>query len=330
LKEALYYEGCGEDIVCKLCPHACIIKEGKRGVCQTRHNTNRRLYALNYAQLTSYGLDRMEKKPLYHFYPGSSILSIGTWGCNFSCRFCQNHGISKDNPQAAHLPPEAALKLAIDTCSQKNVGIAYTYSEPLVWFEYILDTVRLVHQSGLKNVLVTNGFINKEPLIELLPYIDAMNIDVKAFNNDFYRDICSGSLREVMQTVEEAARTCHVEITTLLVPGLNDNLHEIDNLASWIKSIDENIPLHFSRYFPKYKMHLEPTPLETLEEAAKIAGKYLNYVYVGNVSGNRVNTYCPSCNLLLIDRLNFKSVLTDANKCPQCGFDIKITGTTAI
>ncbi|MBP2627876.1 MAG: Radical domain protein [Firmicutes bacterium] len=326
MQEAMYYQLHGSDIKCSLCPKKCVIAEGRTGFCRVRKNIGNKLYAQNYAACSSYALDPIEKKPLYHFYPGSLILSLGTWGCNFSCTFCQNWQIAQDSPSTRSLMPERAVEMAKQYGSKGNIGIAYTYSEPSVWYEYVLDTAKAVRQAGLKNVLVTNGFINPAPLQALLPYIDALNIDVKAFNNEFYHTVCAGGLESVKKTVELAVSVCHVEITTLLVPGLNDEVKEIEELAQWLAGVNPNIPLHFSRYFPNHKMDVPPTPKSTMETAKQIASKYLNYIYLGNMSGDGGNTCCPQCSQLVIDRIRFHSYLVDNNKCPQCGNIISIIG----
>ena len=282
MREALYYSKHEKGLLCSLCPKNCLIKDQETGFCRTRRNVGGTLYAANYGACTSYALDPIEKKPLYHFYPGSYILSIGTWGCNFSCQFCQNWQIAQAEAEFQELSPEDVVEAAKEA-GPRNIGIAYTYSEPAVWYEFVFDTARLARGAGLKNVLVTNGYISHEPLAELLPYIDAMNIDVKAFNEDFYHKICAGSLAEVKGTVEQAARHCHVEITTLLVPGLNDDPEEIEALSAWLASISPAIPLHLSRYFPRYKLDIPPTPLATMEKARDAARHHLQYVYLGNV-----------------------------------------------
>lgn len=326
MREAMYYQRHGSDIKCSLCPKGCIITEGRTGFCRVRKNIGNKLYTENYAACSSYALDPIEKKPLYHFYPGSLILSLGTWGCNFSCTFCQNWQIAQDSPSTQSLMPEKAVEMAKQYEGRGNIGIAYTYSEPSVWYEYVLDTAKAIRNAGLKNVLVTNGFINPEPLQALLPYIDALNIDVKAFNNEFYRSVCAGGLESVKKTVELAASACHVEITTLLVPGLNDDRAEIDELAQWLAGINPNIPLHFSRYFPNHKMDAPPTPESTMKMAHQIARQYLNYVYLGNMGGDGGNTYCPQCSQLVIDRSRLHSYLVHNNNCPQCGIIINIIG----
>ena len=208
----------------------------------------------------------------------------------------------------------------------RNLGLAYTYSEPSVWYEYILDTAKLARKRGLKNVMVTNGFINPEPLADLLPYIDAFNIDVKSFNNDFYREICAGQLADVKRTVELAAAAAHVEITCLLIPQLNDSAQELAALAQWLAGIRKNIPLHFSRYFPNYKMTVPPTPLATLDMAHRTARQYLDYVYIGNAGDAGIDTNCPECGLVVIDRQKRWSCLNQDKKCPHCGQEIYIVG----
>lgn len=324
MKEALYYQPHEKGVACLLCPKGCVISEGKRGFCRVRTNIGGKLYTANYAACTACALDPIEKKPLYHFYPGSSILSIGTWGCNFACQFCQNWQIAQAEPQEAELFPAQAVAAAKQAGSG-NIGIAYTYSEPSVWYEYVLETACLARQAGLKNVVVTNGFINPEPLTQLLPFIDAMNIDVKAFSQKFYRTICAGSLAEVQRTVELAVKHCHVEITTLVVPGLNDDLRELEALAKWISSMDRNIPLHFSRYFPQYKLNAPPTPLATLAVARDKARQYLNYVYLGNAGSSGSDTLCPACGAQVISRGASVAIhLTVAKTCQACGNKIAV------
>lgn len=326
MKEARYYQAHENGVICGLCPKQCVISPDRTGFCRVRKNINGTLYAQNYGCCSSYALDPIEKKPLYHFYPGSTIFSIGTWGCNFACQFCQNWEIAQAVPATIPMLPAEAVAAA-KGAGRGNIGIAYTYSEPGVWYEYITDTARLVHEQDLKNVLVTNGFINSEPLDELLPFIDAMNIDVKAFNEDFYRTVCAGTLRHVKQTVQKAVQYCHVEITTLVIPGMNDSETELTELAKWLAGLDKDIPLHFSRYFPRYKMGAAPTPLSTLNKASEIASEYLNYVYIGNTGGGEgSNTHCPQCRLLLIDRLYGTSRLGQDKNCPDCGKHIAIQG----
>jgi len=317
-----------EALECLLCPRRCVIAEGRTGFCRVRRNVKGELVAVNYGALSSHALDPIEKKPLYHFFPGSAIMSLGTWGCNLACRFCQNWQIAHGEPRVVELSPAAAAAAALELKPQNNIGIAYTYSEPSVWFEFVRDTAPLVRKAGMKNVLVTNGFIEREPLEEILPLIDAMNIDVKAFTEHFYREICGGGrLEDVKRTVENAAARCHVEVTTLIIPGLNDSAAEIAALARWLAGVRRDIPLHFSRYFPNYKLNLPPTPVATLMAAKETAAAFLDYVYIGNVGAADNNTYCPACGALVIDRLYGLSRLTEEKKCPECGAPINIAGT---
>lgn len=285
MMETMFYEKSDNGSVrCFLCPHGCTLQPGNTGACRARKNIDGRLYSLNYAKVASIALDPVEKKPLYHFHPGKRILSVGTFGCNFKCGYCQNWTIAHRDAPAIELEPAKLADLAAEYIDRGNIGVAYTYNEPSVWYEYVLESARLVKEKGLANVLVTNGFINEEPLELLLPHIDAMNIDVKAFTEDFYKKQCKGTLEAVMRTVERAAESCHVEITTLVIPGLNDSPDEIGKLAGWISSIDPDIVLHLSRFFPNYQMtHIPPTPAATLENARKSARAYLKHVYLGNI-----------------------------------------------
>lgn len=316
------------NVLCQLCPKYCTIAPGKTGFCRVRKNVDGQLYTLNFGHLSAHAMDPIEKKPLYQFYPGSYILSLGTTGCNLRCGFCQNWNIAHDDPQTIQVTPEQVVMVAANQEPYPNVGIAYTYSEPFMWYEFIFHTIRLARDKGLKNVLVTNGYINEEPLKALLPYIDAMNIDVKAFSDEYYRQNCIGHLEPVLRTVELAHSRCHVELTTLLIPGLNDSEQEISKLVDWVAGLNPNIPLHFSRYFPSFEFEVEPTPPETLKRARQIALEKLNYVYIGNLGDpTSMNTYCPQCQKIIINRswYNGKVVgLTADNQCKNCGENIYI------
>jgi pyruvate formate lyase activating enzyme len=285
MKEALFLKKIKNNKVkCLLCPHNCTISEGQTGVCNARKNIDGTLYSLNYGEVTSIALDPIEKKPLYHFFPGSYILSIGTFGCNFKCSFCQNWSIAQEKPGTTSIKPEDIVRRARNLKPQGNIGIAFTYNEPSIWYEFVFETLKLARQAGLETVLVSNGFIEEEPLRQLLPYVSAMNIDVKAFTEKFYHDVCKGKLEDVKRTVEIAVRQCHVEVTTLVIPGLNDGLEEISQLARWLAYIDKSIPLHLSRFFPNYQMQdVQPTPVEKLRELKAKCEMFLNYVYLGNV-----------------------------------------------
>jgi len=272
-------------------------------------------------------IDPIEKKPLYHFMPGAGILSVGTYGCNLSCKFCQNWEISQREAGHRQLTPEELARLAESTRGQ-SVGVAYTYSEPLVWYEFVHDCVGLIHERGLVNVLVTNGYINREPFGELLPYIDAVNIDLKAFSSEFYKSVCGGDLEPVLRSIRQAYESgCHVELTTLVVPSLNDSGEEMDSLATWIAALSPDIPLHVSRYFPSYRMTAPPTPMPALQACVEAARTRLHYVYVGNatVPGGS-DTVCPSCGTTVIRRHGYDrvEVLLSGSSCPECGAGIPV------
>ncbi|HAS74301.1 MAG TPA: AmmeMemoRadiSam system radical SAM enzyme [Clostridiales bacterium UBA8960] len=278
--KALYWIPVSNDVVkCELCPHECVIQPNHFGRCHTRQNRDGQLIATNYGRVCSYAYDPIEKKPLLHYQSGSTIFSIGTFGCNLTCDFCQNHELVHFEGEIAPISDRVLLNLAQD---QGSIGIAYTYNEPTVWFEYVLHMCKEAKAIGLKNILVTNGFINEEPMMELLPYIDAMNIDLKAMTSSYYQNICGGDLDPVLRTIERCARHTHVEITTLLIDGLNTSKDELEALCQWLSYINPEIPLHLNRYFPNYKMTLPKTRLETLTQARDIAGKYLKHVHVGN------------------------------------------------
>ena len=326
LKEALYWERRGDGkIHCLLCPVSCIIAEGKVGVCLGRKNQNGILYATNYGEVVSIALDPIEKKPLYHFYPGREILSTGPNGCNLKCGHCQNWAISQVESPTEYVSPEKLVELAL---KYNSIGIAYTYTEPLIWYEYIEDTAKLAKEKNLKNVLVTNGYINQAPLLELLPLIDAMNIDVKSMENDFYRKVCKGKIEPVLKAVELSVKNkVHLEITNLVIPTLNDSDEQIKKLVDWLAGIDDKIPLHFSRYFPHYKIDLPPTPVATLERAFKLAKEKLKYVYVGNVYvEDASDTLCPQCSNLLVNRDGYftRIVGIKDNKCSSCGREVDL------
>jgi len=273
-----------EKVHCYLCPHNCVIKPGGLGACRARKNIKGELYSLNYGRVTSIALDPIEKKPLYRFQPGKMILSAGSFGCNLKCSFCQNWSIAHETPGTLHMEPRELVERALDFADEDNIGLAYTYNEPSIWYEYVYETAVIAKEEGLKNVLVTNGFISREPLERLLPYIDAMNIDVKAFTAEFYKDICKATLENVKDTVVLAAKACHVEVTTLVIPDLNDGPEEIEEMSKWLASVSPEIPLHLSRFFPNYKMQDKPvTPRETLERAREKALEHLKFVYLGNV-----------------------------------------------
>ena len=332
-QRALYYRLEGEDIVCLLCPQGCHIKEAELGACGVRKARSRELISLNYGRLGSVAMDPIEKKPLYHFYPGWKILSIGTFGCNLHCAHCQNWTLARGNPDSDWreiTPPVLEQALAASSPREK-LGVAYTYNEPGVWYEFVLESARYLHEKGYKNVLVTNGYLNPEPLAELLPFIDAMNIDVKAFEESFYRRYCRGKgLKEVLRTVEQALPVCHVELTYLVINTINDSPAEISGFIDWVASLGADIPVHFSRYFPQYRLEISATPLPVMERVWESAAGKLPYVYLGNVGDeNRSATYCPSCGAALIKRtgLGVHSAGLQGKRCKNCGCTIRLEGS---
>lgn len=330
MREALFFESLDDDKVrCDLCPHHCVLSVGQTGICGVRKNIEGTLYSLNYGQVSAVSMDPIEKKPLFHFYPGEEILSIGSWGCNMSCPYCQNWEISHAIPHVRGFPPEQFASLAKD---HNSIGIAYTYSEPVVWFEYILDCAREAMKEGLNNVIVTNGFIEEKPFKLLTRYCSAMNIDVKSFNPEYYRKVLGGQRDVVMNNVETAYKDgIHVEITTLIVPGDNDSEEEIGELAEWLSSISKSIPLHLSRYFPNYKYEKPPTELESLEKLWNVAKEYLDYVYVGNVPGMHEDTVCPNCGQTVVERKGYDVKIVGLDKggnCTNCNYPIAVRRST--
>ncbi len=268
-------------VQCLLCPNQCVIKENNMSPCLSRVNNEGVLYAGNYGQIASIALDPIEKKPLTEFHPGKKILSIGSYGCNLHCSYCQNWEISQVKAPTREMSVQDLVQYALETVPQGNIGIGYTYNEPTVWYEFVLDCAKSVHAAGLLNVLVTNGYIAKEPLEKLLPFVDAMNIDLKGFSTDFYQNLCKGRLAPVLETISTCASHCHVELTTLVIPGWNDNPEQMADMAKWIANISPEIPLHMTRYRPSYKM-TEPNMPEkkAMDVLASIASNHLNRVYV--------------------------------------------------
>ncbi len=270
---------------CSVCWRHCAPPEGGRGVCGGRQTVNGRVVSANYGQLTALALDPIEKKPLRHFHPGSRILSVGSYGCSLHCPFCQNHEISMPAGRipVRNVTPEELAQLAYQLKEEGNIGVAYTYNEPLISYEYVRDCGKLIHEKGMYNVLVSNGMASLEVLGEISPHIDAMNIDLKSFSEQWYREVLGGDLNMVRAFIREAVRTAHVEITTLIIPGVNDSDQEIRQMAAWIASLDRNIPYHLSRFFPAYRMKdQKPTPVQTVYHLADVAAEYLEHVHTGN------------------------------------------------
>jgi pyruvate formate lyase activating enzyme len=272
-------------VECEVCPHHCRIEEGHVGLCKGRKNEKGRIVSDNYGKLTALALDPIEKKPLYHFHPGSKIISVGSYGCNLACPFCQNCDISmvrEEDIETTKVTCEELVEKALYYRNRGNIGIAYTYNEPLIGYEFVRDCSRLAKQKGLKNIVVTNGYICEEPLKKLLPYIDAFNIDLKGFTEDFYHKL-RGDLATVKNTIVLALEKCHVEVTTLIIPGENDGDEEMEELSSWLASLNKDIPLHISRFFPRWKMQdREATPVAQVYRLAEIARRHLTHVHEGN------------------------------------------------
>lgn len=312
---------------CTLCPHYCSIAEGKSGRCQVRVNLDGDLYLKTYGIISSMGFDPVEKKPLYHFYPGKYIFSIGSYGCNLKCRFCQNWEISQVVPETFNrqkrYSPEELIKIASER--RDNIGIAFTYNEPVIWYEFVMDTARLAKEKGLKTVMVSNGFVNPEPLENLLEVIDAWNVDLKAFTDDFYKNQTFSTLEPVLKSlVAIKQKNRHLEITNLIIPGLNDQTKSFIEMVRWIaQNLGKETVLHLSRYFPNYKLNLPPTPLDKLEQLYIQARQYLDFVYLGNViTQNGQNTLCNSCGETLIIRNRYNIYLdgiTKKGECKNCG-----------
>ncbi len=324
--EARYYEKLENGRVrCHLCPAECKISPSKDGICMVRGNVDGILYASDYGRTVALNIDPIEKKPLYHFKPGSDILSIGPNGCNFSCAFCQNWSISQEKNQTHYISPEKLVEYATQDGS---IGVAYTYTEPLVWFEYVYDSAKLLKEAGLATVVVSNGYINEKPARELFKFIDAANIDLKSMNPDFYRKICKGKLDDVLRTIKIASEMgVHVELTNLLIPGKNDSDDDIRQLVEWIFEFNPDTVLHISRYFPHYRFDAPATDPERITFAYETARGKLRYVFTGNIAGiGDSDTYCQKCGMTLIKRdfYNVSVVGLDGSKCASCGAESDI------
>ncbi|MFX0068979.1 MAG: AmmeMemoRadiSam system radical SAM enzyme [Candidatus Hodarchaeota archaeon] len=332
MKEALFYEKIDAKVKCGLCNHRCSIPQSKKGICGVRQNKDGMLYSLVYGRPVAQHIDPIEKKPLYHFYPGSYAYSIATVGCNFKCKNCQNADISQMPVDSNRIigdkvTPERIVKLAKQyNCS----SIAYTYTEPVIFYEYAYDISRLASDEGIKNIFITNGYITEEALREISPYLDAANIDLKSFSDDFYRKNCGARLKPVLDSIElHKELGIWIEVTTLVIPTLNDSSDELRHIAEFIKSVGEEIPWHVSAFYPTYRLrNIERTPTKTLRKAREIGLKAgLRYVYTGNILGDvGEHTYCYKCGTSLIRRYGFEIMenrIKDS-KCPDCGAKIDI------
>jgi pyruvate formate lyase activating enzyme len=308
-------------VACDLCPVNCRLRAGQNGPCASRANHAGQMVPLHYGRIVSSAIDPLEKKPLYHFHPGQAILSVAAPGCNLHCMFCQNWTISQDGD--ARTMKTSPGDLAAMAQAEGSVGVAFTYSEPLVWFEFVRDTAKVFREKGMKNVLVTNGYLHAEPLAELLPWIDAANIDLKSMDDVFYRKICKARLDPVLAAIRQfQAAGVHLEITNLLIPGHNDTDDQITALVDFVAGLDPVIPLHFSAYRPAWKFNAPPTPPETLLRAKELAERKLKFVYLGNVrTAVGRDTRCPGCGTVVIERSGYRGTvrLGADNTCPGCG-----------
>lgn len=316
-----------DKVQCFLCPHNCLIAEGKTGICGVRKNIGGSICLLTYGVISGYALDPVEKKPLYHFYPGTNILSIGSYGCNMKCDFCQNYSISQRTAVDFSMVTEPDRIIHNMQKSLNNIGIAFTYNEPVIWFEYIRDISIKAQKKGLKTVLVSNGYVNPAPLEEIISFTDAFNIDLKAFNNDFYRRLTGAGLEHVKETLKRIAGSGkHLEITTLVITGQNDSEDEMAMETRWIANeIGKDIPFHLSRYYPMYKRENPVTSSEKLSRLAEIASENLNYVYVGNISDGSQNTKCPVCGKTVTKRAGYNIQVMNLDQkgnCTSCGTNI--------
>lgn len=335
IKEARHYTKLGDNLVqCGLCPHHCPVPAGARGRCGVRENRNGTYYTLVHSRVCALHTDPIEKKPLFHYMPGKNAVSLATPGCNFSCKFCQNWQISQAKPEeiyCQYVTPENIVQEAVNS---KTPCIAYTYSEPTIFYEFMYDVAKLGNERGIKSVMISNGFMEDKPQAELLEQLDAVKVDFKGFSDDYYQNICGGTLKGVQDSIKRIrAKGKWLELVVLVVPTLNDSSDEITAMASWIAGeLGDEVPVHFSRFHPEYKLkNLPITPVETLDRCVEICkNKGLKYVYVGNLAGHPAeNTYCPSCTKVVIRRYGLYVLSIDIKdgKCAFCGH--KIAGVFA-
>lgn len=315
MKESKFYK----NNQCLACAHHCKIQENKTGICGVRTNINNKIYELVYGKVAAMNIDPIEKKPLYHFLPNTKVLTFGTFGCNFKCLNCQNSEISQFvdlNYLGKDTEPKEIINLAI---KNKIPSIAYSYNEPTVFVDFAIDTMKLAKKHKLNNIFVSNGYQSEESFKEIIKYLDAINIDLKTFNKQTHQNLCKAKLDVVLTNIEKFHKKTHLEITTLLIPNINDSDKELNDIANFISNISKDIPWHISAFHPSYKLDEPPTPLNLLKKAKTIGEKYLNYVYLGNVPAD-INTYCPDCKTLVVDRTNNKLLIK--NNCPKCKKEI--------
>ncbi len=319
-------------VECYLCPHHCKIQPGKLGICGVRKNVDGDLKALGYGRISALNADPIEKKPLYHFYPGSYIFSVGSYGCNMRCSFCQNCDISQvkliDYNNYRYVSPESVIEKANEL--NNNLGFAYTYNEPTIWYEYMFDMAMEAKKNDYKNVMITNGYIEEEPLLDILPFMDAFNVDLKAFTNSFYQKITGSSLLPVQKSLEIIKKqNKHLEITNLIITDLNDDSNTFKHMVTWIsENLGKDTILHLSRYFPMHRLDKEATSPAKLLEFYEIAKDTLHYVYLGNVSSNvGSDTFCHNCGTRLINRKGYKTEILpglQSGKCSKCDTELPI------
>ncbi len=332
-REALFYEHIGnQDVQCHLCPHDCVLHSDERGNCQVRRNVNGKLISENYGLVSAVHLDPIEKKPLYHFYPGTHILSLGSIGCNLNCNFCQNCEISQTSIDqylsGQFYEPQDVIEMAGD--HEDNIGIAFTYNEPTIYYEFMLDTAKISHEKGLKNVMISNGFIKDEPLEIILPFIDAFNIDLKAFTKSFYKNVTNSRLEPVLKTLKKIrASGKHLEVTNLIIPSQNDDPKDFVAMLGWISDeLGPDTVLHLSRYFPAYKSNIQKTSLGLMFNFCEKARHYLNHVYLGNVTGSdSQNTICSGCGKIVISRYGYfiqKNGIDKNGNCIHCNKNVVV------
>ena len=312
-------------IVCRLCPHRCKIPSGKTGICGVRKNTGGEIELITYGVVSGHALDPVEKKPLYHFFPGHNILSIGSYGCNMRCDFCQNWHISQNHPENLKVNTSIENLVREAESTVNNIGIAFTYNEPVIWFEFMRDTALKFKENGFFTAMVSNGYVNREPLDEITEFIDAFNIDLKAFNESFYKKLTGADLESVKETLKHLVKKeKHLEITTLIIPGRNDDVNDMENQARWIAGeLGEEVPLHLSRYFPMFKREDPVTPQSTLDRLYEVASEYLKNVYLGNTGSSAgQDTLCKKCGITVTKRYGYSTRLFNLDaegKCLKCG-----------
>jgi len=322
--QARWYEARPDGgMACQLCPNHCLVTETRPGLCGVRHARQGRMVLPFFGRVSALAVDPIEKKPLYHFHPGARILSAGFVGCSFHCKFCQNWQISQGTEAGTHYIAPADLVAAAR--DEGSFAIAYTYSEPLVHAEYVLETAALARAAGLKNVLVSNGYVNPGPADEILALMDAANIDLKAFDERFYRAETGGSLKEVQRFLAQATGRIHLEVTTLVIPGMNDDPAQIEGIARFVASLGSDVPLHLSAYHPDYRYSIPATAPTAIRGLAEVAHRHVRYVYVGNIGAESSDTVCASCGAVLVHRVGYRVQVTglrDAGGsavCSACG-----------